>query len=284
MSKSEVLGCLYVAFAAVIWGSNGVFVNLVPLDAPAIAFFRVLFASLALLPLVFLTRRREMVEALRSWGCLVVLGVLLAVGWSLLFQAMKLIPIASAVFLNYMAPVFAVLLAPVFLKERLEKRAVSALAVSVAGMVVMTFQHGFHIQNLNFVGVVSGVLAGLGYAGFVVASKKALTRVSSEVAALYSYMTAAVILSPSLVGASLPSDPISWVFLICLGAFNTGFAVTLYLKGLSLTRVQKAMVLTYLEPVSATVFGAVFLAQAPTVQTLVGGALILAASYMATSK
>ena len=69
-----------------------------------------------------------------------------------------------------------------------------------------------------------------------------------------------------------------------MGAFNTGFAVTLYLKGLSLTKVQKAMVLTYLEPVSATVFGAVFLAQQPTIQTLIGGLLILTASYIATQK
>ena len=141
MSRSEVLGCLYVALAAVIWGSNGVFVNLVPLNALTIAFFRVLFASLVMLPLTFSTRRREAVEALRSWRCLAVLGVLLAIGWSLLFESMKLLPIASAVFLNYMAPVFAVLLAPVFLKERVERRVVFALAISVAGMAVMTLHH-----------------------------------------------------------------------------------------------------------------------------------------------
>ena len=284
MSRSEVLGCLYVALAAVIWGSNGVFVNLVPLDALAIAFFRVLFASLVMLPLTLSTRRRETIEALRSWRCLIILGALLAASWPLLFHSMKLIPIASAVFLNYMAPVFAVLLAPVFLKERVERRAVFALAVSVAGMAVMTFQHGFQVQDLNIAGIVSGLLAGLTYAGFIVASKKALAGIPSEVAALYSYLTATAILSPSLMGVNLPSDPVSWVLLTCLGAFNTAFAFTLYLKGLSLIKVQRAVVLTYLEPVSATVFGAVFLAQRPTTQTIIGGLLILTASYIATSR
>ena len=59
MSRSKVFGCLYVALAAVIWGSNGVIVNMVPLNAYAIAFFRVLFASLTLAPVTFLTRKKE---------------------------------------------------------------------------------------------------------------------------------------------------------------------------------------------------------------------------------
>ncbi|MGQ9596114.1 MAG: EamA family transporter [Thermoproteota archaeon] len=68
--------------------------------------------------------------------------------------------------------------------------------------------------------------------------------------------------------------------LFILGAFNTAFAVTLYLKGLKLIKAQKAVVFTYLEPVSAAIFGSVFLAQQPTLQTVIGGALILSAGYL----
>ena len=51
--NSKFLGYSCVAAAAIIWGSNGVIVNWVPYNAFAIAFFRVLFASLTLLPVVF---------------------------------------------------------------------------------------------------------------------------------------------------------------------------------------------------------------------------------------
>ncbi len=54
--NSKFLGYYYVAATAIIWGSNGVIVNWVSYDAYAIAFFRVLFASLTLLPVVLLTR------------------------------------------------------------------------------------------------------------------------------------------------------------------------------------------------------------------------------------
>ena len=112
-------GYFYVAVAAVIWGSNGVIVNLVPYDAYTVAFFRVAFASLTLLPVVLLTRKREVMNTVRNWKIMLSLGCLLALGWTLLFHSMKLIAIANAVLLNYMAPIFVALLAPLVLKESL---------------------------------------------------------------------------------------------------------------------------------------------------------------------
>jgi drug/metabolite transporter (DMT)-like permease len=74
------------------------------------------------------------------------------------------------------------------------------------------------------------------------------------------------------------------MLLLVLGVFNTGFAVTLYLKGLRLVKAQKAVVFTYLEPASAVAFGFLFLAQQPTLLMLIGGFLILVAGYTVASK
>ena len=118
--KTKSPGYFYVAAAAIIWGSNGVIVNSVSYDAQTVAFFRVLFASLTLLPVVLLTRKPEVISVARSrgsWKVMLSLGLLLALGWTLLFQSMKLIAIANAVFLNYTAPIFATLLVPLLLKE-----------------------------------------------------------------------------------------------------------------------------------------------------------------------
>jgi drug/metabolite transporter (DMT)-like permease len=72
--------------------------------------------------------------------------------------------------------------------------------------------------------------------------------------------------------------------LMVLGIVSTGFAVTLYLKGLGKVKVQKAVVLTYLEPASAVVFGLIFLDQQPAPLMIVGGCLILIAGYIVVSK
>ena len=282
--NSKFLVYSYVAAAAIIWGSNGVIVNWVPYDAYAIAFFRVLFASLTLLPVVLLTRKPETMRAARSWRVMLSLGLLLALGWTLLFHSMKLIAIANAVLLNYTAPIFVALLAPLFLKEKLEKSTLLALAISVAGIVVISYQQNLQISHLNLLGVILGLLAGLAYAGFIIASKRALSSFSSLVVAFYSYAVASIFLLPFVIGTDFSPDLTSWILLLVLGVFNTGFAVTLYLKGLGMVKAQKAVVFTYLEPASAVGFGFLFLAQQPTPLMLVGGFLILIAGYIVASR
>jgi len=282
--NSKFLVYSYVAAAAIIWGSNGVIVNWVPYNAYAIAFFRVLFASLTLLPVVLLTRKPEMMSAARSWRVMLSLGLLLALGWTLLFHSMKLIAIANAVLLNYMAPIFVALLVPLFLKEKLEKSTLLALAISVAGIVFISYQQNLQMSHLNLLGVILGLLSGLAYAGFIIASKRALSSFSSLVVAFYSYFVASIFLFPFVIGTDFSPDLHSWILLLVLGIFNTAFAVTLYLKGLGMVKAQKAVVFTYLEPASAVVFGFLFLAQQPTPLMLVGGFLILIAGYIVASR
>jgi len=284
---SKFSGYFYVAAAAIIWGSNGVIVNLVPYDAHTVAFFRVLFASFTLLPVVLLTRKREVMSAARHWKIMLSLGCLLALGWALLFHSMKLIAIANAVLLNYTAPIFVALLAPLVLKEKLEKSTLIALAISVAGIGVISYQQNLQISDpngFNPLGVILGLLAGLAYAGFIIVSKRALSSFSSQVVAFYSYSIASIFLLPFVIGTDFSPDLAPWILLLVLGVFNTGFAVTLYLKGLGMVKAQKAVVFTYLEPASAVVFGFLFLAQQPTPLMLVGGFLILIAGYIAASR
>jgi drug/metabolite transporter (DMT)-like permease len=282
--KSKFSGYFYVAVAAIIWGSNGVIVNLVPYDAYTIAFFRVLFAGIALLPVVLVTRRSEVICAARSWKTMLSLGLLLALGWTLLFSSMKLIAIGNAVLLNYTAPIFVALLAPLVLKEKLEKSTLVALAISITGILVISYQHNLQIGDLNLLGVILGLLAGLAYAAFVIASKKALSSFSSQIIAFYSYLVASVFLFPFAIGTDFSSDLTSWILLLVLGVLNTGFAVTLYLTGLGLIKAQKAVVFTYLEPASAIFFGFLFLTQQPTLLMIGGGILILVAGYIVASK
>jgi len=274
---------VYVGLAAVIWGSNGVIVNLVNLTPLTITFFRVLFGGIALLAGVLLMGKLSVLRAGGSLRQLIILGALQAVGWFLLFQAMKLIPIGSAVLLNYTAPIFVALLAPLTLKERIQKKTITALTLSIIGVVLICYR-GLQAQDISMLGAATGLAAGFAYGVFIIYSKRVLGRVSSFTAALYSYLTAAVLLAPTLMWARLSLDAVSWVLLLLMGVVNTGFAVTLYFTGLSRLRAQEAAVLTYLEPVSAIIFGYLVLAQQPTTHMLVGGALILSAQYILVSR
>jgi len=219
-----------------------------------------------------------------AWRILVVLGLLLALGWVFLFQAMKLIPIGNAVLLNYTAPVFVALLAPIILKERIRRTTLYALVLSVAGILLISSTQDFQVRDLSLLGVVSALFAGFVYALFVIYAKKTLTNLSGYSVALYSYSFSCVFLVPSLIQVNLSINLNSWLLLLLLGVFNTAFAVTLYLKGLRLIKAQEAAVLTYIEPASAVVFGYLLLTQQPTLTMIAGGLLILSAGYVVALK
>ncbi|NIR87127.1 EamA family transporter [Candidatus Bathyarchaeota archaeon] len=278
------VGCLAVAIASVIWGSNGVIVNHVFLPSYTIAFFRVSFATLSLWLGALFTRKWRVMRVRGAWRSLVVLGLLLALGWAFLFQAMKLIPIGNAVLLNYTAPVFVALLAPIILKERVRQATLYGLTLSVAGILLISLTQDFQIHNLSLLGVISALSAGFVYALFVIFAKKTLANLSGYSVALYSYFFSSVFLVPSLIQVDLSISLNSWLLLLFLGVFNTAFAVTLYLRGLHLIKAQEAAVLTYFEPASAVGFGFLLLAQQPTPTMIVGGLLILSAGYIVASK
>lgn len=282
--SSKNIGFFYVAVASITWGANGVIVNYVDLSPFTIAFFRVFFASLFLFPLLYLKWRGSLLGATKAWKSILSLGVLLSLGWGFLFQSMRFLSIADSVLLNYTAPVIVTLLGPIFLKESIEKSTVFAMALSLAGIALISYQYGFQLTSFNLLGVLFGLLASLSYAGFIILSKKTLAQIASPSLAFWMYSTSAIILFPSIIGSNLNIPPTSWMLLLLLGGINTSLAVTLYLQGLKSIKTQKAVILTYLEPLSSIIFGAIFLSQKPTLLMLAGGSLILIASYLAVTK
>jgi drug/metabolite transporter (DMT)-like permease len=61
---------------------------------------------------------------------------------------------------------------------------------------------------------------------------------------------------------------------------TTAFSFSLFMDGLHFVRVQHASIIGYLEPVSAPLYALVFLSQIPSLWTVAGGALIVAAGIV----
>ncbi len=283
LAKMRTTGYLEVIIAACIWGSNGVIVNVIPMSSYVIAFFRVFFATLGVLFGILLYRRTELLKVTYSLKKLISLGILLCLGWGFLFEAMKLLPIAEAVLLNYMAPIFVTILALIFFKEKIVKRTVTSLVLSMIGIILIVFsKNGFEWGNLS--GIIIGLSAGLAYAIFLVLSKDALRSLPNYTLVLYSAFFASVILAPSLITVRLTLPWNFWLMLIILGVVNTAFAVSLFFRGLKKIKAQEAAILCYLEPVSAAFFGFFFLGQTLTPIAVIGGGLVILGGYIITSR
>ena len=172
-------------------------------------------------------------------------------------------------------PVFAGLLGAVLLRERPERAWVLATAFCVAGLALLSGTG----DDVDPVGVLLALLAGLGYAAYTVAAKHLMSRGahSSEV------MASAFGLGGLLLLPVLLTQPLGWLatpgglgLAAYLGLVTTTLAYVLFGRGLAVLPAGPVTTLVLAEPLVATALGVGLLGERLALAGVAGAALVLA--------
>lgn len=272
----------------VIFGTIGLFVKYIPLPSSAIALVRGTVGLLFLLLVMAAGRKRLSLAAIRSNLLVLILsGIALGGNWMLLFEAYRHTTVATATLCYYLAPVFVVLLSPVFYKERLTGRKLLCTLVALIGMVLVSgvLDAGFHVSQLT--GVLYGLGAAVLYAA-VVLLNKALRGLSAFERTVMQLAISSLILLPYVLLTArtesfLPA-PFSLVLLLVVGIVHTGVAYALYFSAVGALPAQTAALLSYLDPVIAVLLSALLLREPMGWSGVVGAVLILGSTLVSELK
>src|SRR4030095_668206 len=120
---------LFVLFAALLWSTGGLFIKWTKLSGLELSFYRSLFATIT----VAIVTRKEGFGLNRITA---IASVLYAVLLVLFVLATKQTTAANAIFLQYTAPVYLLILEPVIYKERFRFRDLITVLVCVGGMTL----------------------------------------------------------------------------------------------------------------------------------------------------
>jgi drug/metabolite transporter (DMT)-like permease len=273
---------LRIHVAVLLFGFAGLFGNrkLLPLSPVVIVFGRVVFASLTLLVAVALGRRALSTITGRGLLAFASLGVLLAIHWTTFFQAVQTSSVALALITFSTFPVFVAFLEPLFFREKLRPADVVLAATALAGIVILT--PSFALRDRATQGVLWGVASGLTFAFLSLLNRKYIRRHSSITIALYQDVFAALALLPFVVGQWPDLTLTNVLMLGVLGVFCTAIAHALFIAGMHGIPTRTASTIACLEPVYGTILAVLFLDEAPSWRTLLGGAIVLAVAVCAT--
>ena len=226
---------------------------------------------------------------LRSPGAplrVVAISASLAVNLVLYFFAIRYTGVAVAIFLSYLAPLYVAVVAPRVLREPTDRIVYIALAAGLAGMALILVP-GLLLEGaqLSITGLLYALGAGAMYAVYLLVAKSLRARGvrSTPVVFAQSGFTAVVMLVPGLLAVSASHYVFTGTDLLMaalLGLVTTAVSFTVFMDGLHYIRVQHASIIAYLEPVSAPLYALAFLGQVPSVWTVAGGALIVAAGIV----
>ena len=258
-------GILTVVVAALLWSTGGLFIKLVSLNSLQLSFLRSLFAGLVIL-IMF---RKEALK-FNKWSLLTGLcyaGVLI-----FFVVATKLTTAANAIFLQYTAPIYVLILEPILLKTKFERINLVTIIFTFLGMA------------LFFVGKLSaGDLQGNGFAlisGICLTFMFLGMRKSGEEykfsTIFYGNLFVVIAVSFSLIG--LESFPLNDLLMVgYLGIFQIGIAYVIFSYGINRVEAIEASLLAMIEPVLNPVWVFIGYGEEPSFWAIVGGAVIIAA-------
>jgi RarD protein len=271
-----------IAGAAVLWGTVGVFLRWVDLPGQEyfVVFMRAVISICFLTVVIYASKKQEQLRLGKHPFLLFLSGAILTFHWVMFMKALNNLSIGDAEFITYLAPVLVAILAPLVLKEKLEGTTVIALLLALAGMyfIALTGQSGE--GGIRGVGIIYALIAAVSYAVLLIILK--ILREDTPTLTITFYQTAinAILLFPFCVFRYFPVSTRGWVSLIIMGTVHTALAGLVYIYAVKKVKAQHVGIIAYLEPLSAVIFGAIFLGEHPGWQDLVGGLLIIGAGAM----
>jgi drug/metabolite transporter (DMT)-like permease len=238
---------------------------------------RYFVAAIALLPALGWWRRHPMRPS-RLLPLFLVGSVGQAIVATLSLSALAFIPAATLVFLFYTFPVWVTIISAVRGLERLDRRKLVALGVSLVGLGLLVGWPG--AEAIHPMGVVLALSAAVAYAIFIPMMGHLQQGVDASFTTfLVAIGATAIFLLAAMLRSefSWPSDVVSWGSIAAMGLFSTAAAFRLFLSGLATLGSVRTSIVCTVEPLFASIAAALVLDQPITVPIVAGGALILAA-------
>lgn len=263
--NSRRAGILSIVVAALLWSTGGIGIKGVEDSALKVTFYRSVFAAITL-TLIF--RRDLRVRPTPAFlGAIVSYGVCLTT----FVMATKLTTAANAIFLQYAGVVWVLILSPLVLHEKMQRRDAFAIVAAMSGMALF-FVGKFEARGMsgNAMALVSSVF----FAMMILALRR--EHQASRAAVTWGNIVLALAIFP-FVAHDLALTAKSLFALLFLGVFQIGVAYAFFVRGLRHVTATQASLTGMLEPVANPVWVLLFLGERPSVYAIFGGAIVLAA-------
>lgn len=291
MNSKKILP-LCIVGAGCLWGLMGLFIRRFSefgIDSMTIVFIRALFTAVITMAGMTIFSRKLLKIRLKDIWIFAGAGLLSIVFFNLCyFSAIKEMSLSVAAILLYTSPIFVMLLSAVFFKEKITVRKVTAMLISIFGLCLVTgLFEGEATVSLS--GILFGIGSAFGYALYSIFTRAAINRGynpltitgwSFTFAAVFSAFLADYNVCAQMLEADISMLGFSAIFAVVV----TVFPYALYSLGLTGTENGKAAILASAEPVAATVYGALFFGELPSVIGIIGIITVIVGILICGSK
>ena len=260
-------GTLFVAVAALLWSTNGIFIKWLALSPFLIAGIRALIAGLVLLP--FLRVKRI------PWNLdLLVMVVSYCFHSLLIVLSFRTTSATIASGAQFAAPIWLFIVARLK-KHPWRKSELIPLASLITGLVIFMLSSS---EGTTLNGNIYALLSSFTFAALTYSSSRVSGDNPMGITSLSNLFTAAVLFTFFIPDKSLLSvvTPSQWLVFLYLGIFQLGLGYAFYYVGMRYISAQRAAMISPLELIASPLWIILFMKETPDASSLFGFVFILA--------
>ncbi|MEZ5344102.1 MAG: EamA family transporter [Pyrinomonadaceae bacterium] len=265
---------LLVIFAVLLWSTGGLFIKLTALDAFHVNLGRSLFAAISVG--IFIVIKKEL-----RFDWLVLFSSLFYAGTLTAFVfANKNTTAANAIFLQYTAPIYILVFAPLILKEEFHLKDLLTVIVCLAGMSLF-FLEAPNAQNKlagnifagNIAGLISGICLGL---YFVFLRHPRSLKFNPALSVFYGNVLIVIFMLPLILSKLQIPAAIDLFAVSYLGIFQIGIAYLFFTYGVARgVRSLDASIIGFIEPLLNPVWVFLVIKETPSKWAILGGLIVI---------
>ncbi len=279
---------LVIGFPIVFWACAFplIIVSLRQLSPVNLAILRLFIASLIFLCLVLFQRKRFSPIRKKDFFPLFLLGFIgVSVYHLSLNYGEQFISAGAASLIIATIPIFVVVLAKIFLSERIDLKMIVGIIIALVGVAIISLWGNPDARiEIDYVsGALAVVLSAFVGAVYTIAGKKMMNRYNPLSLTAYAFLIGNLglipFISPSFFEEVMQLSIITWASVLFLAIFPTVIAYTLWYSALEVKKASELSVFLYATPVLSTLLGAIFLQEKITIFFVLGGILVIAGLY-----
>ena len=254
-----------ISLLAVCWGSIPLIIRTSDISSLSLVGIRTFLGTIFLL--IFVLWKRQITKDLLYSG--IFLGPLLAIHWSTMFKSIELNTVAIGIGLVFSYPIF-ILIIELLRRKNIKKFQVILIFTGFFGLYLLL---DFSTIS-SVVGVVYGLVSAFSLAILIIYGSSKSLKFGGLNVAFVQVLFAAIILSPfTYEGFSWMIDNL--LVSVFLGFFLTGIGLTTYWYVIRFIPPVSIGTITYLEPVTGVIIGAMILNESLRISQYIGFAIVL---------
>lgn len=278
MEKPPIHPYIPILIGVISVSLSAIFVKLANADSGVIAFYRMLFSVLIMLPWFLMKYRHEIkVLSKRDWIFSSIAGIFLAFHFILWFESLNYTSIASSTVLVTMQPLFAFIGTYLFFKEKITLKTLVAGSVAILGSVLISWGD-FQISGSALYGDILALLACALVTGYLLFGQDVRQRLSlvTYTMVVYSISTITLFFYIIVKGESFgPYAAMDWLWFLLLAIIPNLLGHNLFNWSLKWVSTNVISIAILFEPVGAAILAIFVFKEYLTITQILGGIVVI---------